>query len=217
MADVGHNSGQPLSDEQKAKLEVENGLQQFDRALQVIEEYIDPERPFNLRPYLIRELQAIAVDGGLLDTGNPGDWRTTSVEITKSKHSPPPPHTVEMHVVELCEYINNNLHERTPLHLASYIMWRLNWIHPFPDGNGRTSRILSYILLNVKLGYILPGNPSIPQQIVERRSLYLDALEAADTSILDGGELNLSQMEKMLRAMLANQLVSVVDSADRAG
>jgi Fic family protein len=95
-------------------------------------------------------------------------------------------------------------------------MWRLNWIHPFPDGNGRTSRILSYILLNVKLGYILPGNPSIPQQIVECRGLYLDALEAADMSVLDDGELNLSEMEPMLRAMLANQLVSVVDSADTA-
>jgi hypothetical protein len=82
MAGTGHNSGPILSDEQKATLEVENGLRQFDRANQIIEEYLDPERPFNHRPYLIRELQSIAVDGGLLDTGKPGDWRTTPVQIT---------------------------------------------------------------------------------------------------------------------------------------
>ena len=30
---------------------------------------------------------------------------------------------------------NDNWDDSTPVHLASYVMWRLNWIHPFTDGN----------------------------------------------------------------------------------
>ncbi|WP_204276686.1 Fic family protein, partial [Klebsiella aerogenes] len=76
--------------------------------------------------------------------------------------------------------VNDNWRDRTALHLASYVMWRLNWIHPFSDGNGRTSRITSYVVLSVKLGLVLPGTRTIPEQIVDKRSPYFLALEAAD-------------------------------------
>jgi hypothetical protein len=35
--------------------------------------------------------------------------------------------------------------DATAIHLAAYLMWRLNWIHPFADGNGRTARMTSYV------------------------------------------------------------------------
>jgi Fic family protein len=50
--------------------------------------------------------------------------------------------------------------QSTPIHLAAYLMWRLNWIHPFADGNGRTSRIISYVVLSIRAGAILPGTPT---------------------------------------------------------
>lgn len=34
--------------------------------------------------------------------------------------------------------------------LASFVLWRLNWIHPFIDGNGRTAAVLCYFVLGVK-------------------------------------------------------------------
>jgi hypothetical protein len=40
-------------------------------------------------------------------------------------------------------------------------MWRTNWVHPFDDGNGRTARAASYLVLCVKLGYRLPGKKSL--------------------------------------------------------
>lgn len=119
-----------------------------------------------------------------------------------------------MRVQEMCDYINDNWHEKSAFHLAGFAMWRLNWIHPFPDGNGRTSRILSYIVLLSKLGYILPGKPTIPEQIAADRTAYFRALEAADDAETRG-VLDVSVMEELLKGLLANQLLSVIERADQ--
>ena len=82
----------------------------------------------------------------------------------ESKHQPPDAFQVPEQIEELCDYVNQNWH-RSALHLASYVMWKLNWIHPFTDGNGRTSRAASYLILCVRMGYLLPGRLTIPEQI----------------------------------------------------
>ena len=33
-----------------------------------------------------------------------------------------------------------------PFARAAYTLWRLNWIHPFDDGNERTARVLALII-----------------------------------------------------------------------
>jgi Fic family protein len=189
--------------------EIENGFRQYDLTLEIIRHYLEPDRPFALRVPLILDLQREAVAG---IEAEPGQIRKNSVGIHKSKHDPPGPHLVEAHLTEFCDYINDNWHERTAFYLSAYAMWRLNWIHPFTDGNGRTSRALSFALLNIKLGYVLPGSPTILQQIEEDNSHYIKALELADASALEGGE-DVSEMERMIRAMLAKQLLSVIDAA----
>ena len=189
--------------------EIENGFRQFDLTLDIIRYYLEPERPFALRVPLILDLQREAVAGIEVEAGR---IRKTPVGINKSKHDPPPPHLVEAHLTEFCEFINDNWHERTAFYLSSYAMWRLNWIHPFTDGNGRTSRALSYALLSIKLGYVLPGSPTIPQQIEEDNSHYIEALEISDEAASKGGE-DVSEMERMIRSMLAKQLLSVIDAA----
>jgi Fic family protein len=87
-------------------------------------------------------------------------------------------------------------------------MWRLNWIHPFTDGNGRTSRAASYMILCVKMGYILPGKKTIPDQIAENKTPYYKALESADIA-WDEGRIDLKAMKDLLSSMLAQQLVAV--------
>ncbi len=91
-------------------------------------------------------------------------------------------------------------------------MWRLNWVHPFTDGNGRTSRADSYLVLCVRLGYRLPGMKTIPDFIVGDKTPYYEALEAADQSYADG-ELNLDGLESLVGSHLANQLALVLHSA----
>lgn len=115
-------------------------------------------------------------------------------------------------VEDLCDYINNNWQSSTAVHLASYVMWRLNWIHPFTDGNGRTSRMVSYLVLCIKLQLLLPGRDTIPEQIVRNRRPYFEALEAADQSA-GNGKPDLSKMEVLIEAMLARQLASVMQIA----
>jgi Fic family protein len=198
-----------LSAEAVAAREAANGLRQIDAALDMVDWYLEPGRPFSLRPPMLQQLQKIAVDGLEPDAG---EFRKTPVRISKSSHEPPLPHLVQQNVVEMCEYVNNNWHEKTPFHLSAYVMWRLNWIHPFPEGNGLTSRALSYAVLCVKLGYRLPGSPTIPAQIQVNRDGYFLALESADRAWSEG-RLELGAMEEMLKDMLAKQLLSVIEQA----
>jgi Fic family protein len=199
--------------EELASREVRNGLKQFDQVVEMIEYHLDPERPFKLRPSAFLNLHRTALDGISLYAGN---FRPSNIEIGKSKHEPPPAHRVPELVEDLCDYVNSGWQERSALHLAAYVLWRLNWIHPFTDGNGRTSRVLSYLVLNLRLKTLLPGShDTIPQQISENKTPYYHALEMADES-LRAGALDLSAMEDLLSAMLARQLYSVHREASGA-
>ncbi len=194
----------------RARREVENGFRQFAHCLELIDYYLDPERPFALRETTILEFQRLAVDGIEPD---PGRYRTLPAGITGSRHTPPPAFTVAEHVRRMCDYVNDNWHDRTAFHLSAYVMWRLNWIHPFSDGNGRTSRILSYLLLCLRLGYRLPGTLAIPHQIEADKTHYIAALEESD-SAASGDLVDVGPMEAMLKAMLAKQLLSVIEAAE---
>jgi Fic family protein len=157
---------------------------------------------FRLRPSLILGLQREALAGISSYAGN---YRPGGVAIEGSRHEPAGAHLVPELIEDMCDYINDHWAASTPIHLAAYAMWRLNWIHPFADGNGRTSRIVSYIVLSIRAGAMLPGTPTIPDQIVDNREPYFDALEAADAAFRDG-RIDVSRMEELLAALLATQL-----------
>ena len=111
-------------------------------------------------------------------------------------------------VEALCDYVNDNWQEKDGLHLSAYVLWRTNWIHPFADGNGRAARALSYIVLCTKVDGLLPGAPTIPDQIADDKQPYYAALEVADEVWKESGLVDVSAMETLLRGMLAKQLVS---------
>lgn len=198
-----------MDDQELARLEVQNGFRQFDKVIELVEYFLERDRPFHLTSSIILELQKEAVQG---IERNAGEVRTTDVYIAGSKHRPPSPAFAKIHLVELCEYVNDNWHEQSPFHLAAYCMWRLNWVHPFSDGNGRTARALSYLVLCVKLGYRLPGSPTILEQIEENKVPYFAALEASDRNASEGN-INVAPMEDMIRDMLARQLLGVIEAA----
>jgi Fic family protein len=192
----------------KAEAEARNGLRQYDAGIATIQEALDRGN-FKLRPSLVLSLHREALIGISSYAGN---WRPAGVAIEKSKHVPPGAHLVPEHVEFLCDYVNDNW-SATPLHLSAYIMWRLNWIHPFADGNGRTSRILSYVILSIRAGYVLPGAPTIPDLIKDHRSQYFAALDAADDALQRNGETDISAMEELIGGLLAKQLMSFYHSA----
>lgn len=198
-----------LSDPQaKAEAEARNGLRQFDYGMQTIHQALE-RGTFKLRPSLVLALQREALMGISAYAGN---FRPAGVEIVGSKHKPADAHLVPELVEELCDYINDNWEGKTAIHLASYVMWRLNWVHPFADGNGRTSRILSYVVLSIRAQSVFPGTPTIPEQIVDNRNPYFDALDAADAAWGEG-RIDLSKMEELLSGMLAQQLTNAYENA----
>jgi fido (protein-threonine AMPylation protein) len=194
--------------QEKAAAEARNGFRQYDAAIGAIQTALD-RGSFKLRPSLIVGLQREALAGISSYAGN---YRPGGVAIEGSKHDPVGAHLVPELVEEMCDYINDHWSESTPLHLTAYAMWRLNWIHPFADGNGRTSRIISYVVLSIRAGAVLPGTPTIPDQIVDNRNPYFEALDAADTAYR-GGKIDVSKMETLLAALLAKQLAGFYQAA----
>jgi Fic family protein len=193
--------------EEKAKAEVRNGLRQYDAGLGVIQEALD-RGAFKLRPSLILALHRETLNAISSYAGN---WRPAGVAIEKSKHTPPVSHLVPELLEDLCDYVNAREGGSNALHTAAYCMWRLNWIHPFADGNGRTSRIPSYVVLSIRAGYLLPGTPTIPYYIIENRQPYFAALDAADAACREG-RIDLTMMEDLLARLLAKQLASFFPS-----
>lgn len=193
--------------QEKAAAEARNGLRQYDAAIATIQTAID-RGSFRLRPSLILSLQREALAGISSYAGN---YRPGGVAIEGSKHEPVGAHQVAELVEDMCDYVNDHWQSSTPIHLAAYLMWRLNWIHPFADGNGRTSRIISYVVLSIRASSVLPGTPTIPDQIVDNRVPYFEALDAADSAYREG-RLDVSQMEALLGALLARQLASFYQS-----
>jgi Fic family protein len=118
-------------------------------------------------------------------------------------------------IEELCDYIKDKWELRAPCTYHPMCFGKLNWIHPFTDGNGRTSRAASYLVLCIKLGYLLPGRMTIPEQISQDKRSYYQALESADLA-WERGVVDLSAMKELLSSMLAKQLVAVHEDS-RAG
>jgi Fic family protein len=197
-----------------AELESHNAIAQFDFAAKLIATHTTERggvaKRFRLRASMVLDMQRYAVAGIQRDAGQ---WRNVGMSIFQSNHAPPAHERVAELVEDLCDYINDNWSSATALHLAAYCLWRLNWIHPFSDGNGRTSRVLSYVVMSVKLNGVIPGVPTFPDRIAANKNPYYIALEAADDAD-KAGRIDTSSLEQLLAAHLSAQLT---DYARQAG
>jgi Fic family protein len=207
---VGDTEAPPnLTEDERALLESRNAIKQFDRLVELIREATAPGGRFRLRPSTLQELNRYAIEGMRAAAGA---FRTSAIlAITGSQHAPPEWTEVPRHVDDMCDYVNDNW-TASPIHLASYVMWRLNWIHPFPDGNGRTSRAVSYLVMCARLGYLIPGHTTIPQRIAAAKRPYYRALEQADEASKEDA-VDVSAMEALLEEFLEAQLREVHRSA----
>ncbi len=196
----------------RAILEAKNAIQQFDLALQMIEHWNSGVMKFRLESSHILHLHKIALDG--IDVFA-GTFRNGPVKIGASKHVPPDAFQVGTLVADMCAYVNKSWRRKTPLHLCAFVMWRLNWIHPFTDGNGRTTRAIAYVVLCARLGYRLPGQTTVPELIAGNKKPYYDALEQADRAE-QSSRIDVSAMEKLLSDLLAKQLVDIHKQATDA-
>ena len=102
-----------------------------------------------------------------------GRIRFFDVKIEGSKHVPPPNEEVKKHLLNMYKWYSANKNKLHPFELATMIHAKITWIHPFEDGNGRTSRAIMNWLL-IKNGYPMFFIP------FEKREEYYMTLEEAD-------------------------------------
>jgi Fic family protein len=125
--------------------------------------------------------------------------------IYVGNHKPPHFNEVDEQMDRFLSTAQENWYVWSATELAAYGLWRLNWIHPFIEGNGRTARAACYFLLCVRSGALLPGRKIVPERIRESRREYEAALAAADRA-WDAGNLDFSEMEDYLASLLQAQL-----------
>ena len=111
-----------------------------------------------------------------------GEYR--DIGVTVGPHVPPEWQYVPGLVEQFCEKFaelwaepGDDVDESD---LAALALWRLNWIHPYGGGNGRTSRAAAYLVIQARLGFQLPGERPFPELLVERRDEMIAALREAD-------------------------------------
>jgi Fic family protein len=119
-----------------------------------------------------------------------------------------PPHFKD--VPSLMDQFISVIHENWdiidhPTVLPAYALWRLNWIHPFIEGNGRTARAACYYLICLRHGALLPGRKLVPERIRENRAAYYAALRAADQHWAEG-HFNVDDLAAYLEQLLKDQL-----------
>lgn len=159
--------------------------------------------PDSFSKYLLWALNHVAV-ATISQFG--GRFRKEPIYV--GNHIPPHYNDVDEWMDRFISTIQENWYAWEPTELAAYGLWRLNWIHPFVEGNGRTARATCYYLLCTRSGVLLPGRKIVPERIRESRDGYEAALIAADRA-WDSGHLDFSQMEAYLASLLQDQLQDI--------
>ena len=161
--------------------------------------------PVSFDKYLLWALNHVAV-ANISQFG--GRFRKEPIYV--GNHKPPHFNDVSDWMDKFISTIQENWYIWTETELAAYGLWRLNWIHPFIEGNGRTARAACYFLLCVRSGYLLPGTKIVPERIRESRGSYEAALTAADRA-WDSGHLDFREMEEYLAGLLQGQLEEALE------
>ena len=80
---------------------------------------------------------------------NAGEYRPCSVKV--GGYAPPEHYRVNTLMDDFVNVVNHRWDKADPIWLTAYVLWRLNNIHPFINGNGRTARAACYFVLCVKV------------------------------------------------------------------
>jgi Fic family protein len=107
-----------------------------------------------------------------IDVENAGKYRKVQVMIKGSRHTPPPPFLVAKQMEDYFVWYNQNKKHLHPVVLAAEMHEKLVTIHPFIDGNGRTSRLLMNLIL-LQHGFVIANIKGD----VKNRMEYYEALE----------------------------------------
>jgi len=183
-----------------AKIQEQNLLRQYDLLLNCIEIGLSKGiEAFD--KYTLWALNAAAV-ANIAQFG--GRYREEPIYV--GNHLPPHFKDVSNEMDRFFSLIHENWNVLDhPTLLPAYALWRLNWIHPIVEGNGRTARAACYYLLCMRQGRLLPGSRIVPERIRDNREPYYAALQDADRH-WNEGNFNVSNLASYLEGLLIGQL-----------
>ncbi|MDD5599081.1 MAG: Fic family protein [Victivallaceae bacterium] len=143
----------------------EKELLNYKKAMDFISKYLGKDDPVS--EGLVRELHKIIVRG-----------------VRGSIYTPPAPFDVPFLMREFVEWINRNIREASPVLTAGIAQFQFVHIHPFVDGNGRTARLLSTLIL-YKTGYDFKRLFTISEYYDRDRPAYYKAIQSVRNKQMD--------------------------------
>ena len=145
---------------------------------------------------------------------NAGEYRPCRVDV--GDYVPPDHYRVPALMDDFVNTVNRSWDHLDGVTLATFVLWRLNLIHPFINGNGRTARAASYFVLCLKTGGWLKGESILPELLRQNRDEYVAALKVVDETA-KAGSLDLTALHSLVSRLLDSQLAPFVTSFFSSG
>ena len=156
-----------------------NELLNYKQAMDFISRYLGKDDSFS--EGLIREIHKRLVKNVRGGYADPGNYRKIQNYVVNSQtkevvYTPPNPFDVPMLMKEFVDWVNMS-GEISPILIAGIVQFQFVHIHPFIDGNGRTARLLSTLVL-YKTGYDFKRLFTISEYYDRDRPLYYKAIQS---------------------------------------
>ena len=153
-------------------------LLNYRDAFNLVSDYLGSGEP--ITEGLVREIHQRLVKGVRGSAAQPGSYRKIQNYVANSRtreviYTPPPPVEVPLLMRELVEWLRADTHIH-PVLVAGIAQFQLVHIHPFVDGNGRTSRLLSTLCL-YRSGYDFKRLFTLSEFYDRDRSTFYAALQ----------------------------------------
>ncbi len=161
-----------------------------------------------------QSLRELHRTGTLFLLRSPGEYREEAVYVGAGGvviHQPPNHEAVGDHMLQVFKDLAQFWNAASPVEVGAFLLWKINWVHPFKNGNGRTARAFCYACVCLKFGFVLPGTTTLIELIMQNRGEYQDALKAADTSFETTGSADLTAMNAFVERLLREQFLSIPD------
>ena len=162
---------------------------------------------------LVREIHKRLVEGVRGGSAAPGAYRNVQNHVVNSAtgavvYTPPPAYEVPILMQELTDWLNGE-NEVHPVLVGGIAQFQLVHIHPFLDGNGRTSRLLSTLCL-YRAGYDFKRLFTISEYYDRDRAAFYRAIQGVRERDMD-----LTGWLEFFTAGLATQLDEVKSRGER--
>jgi len=173
-------NGTPLTRHQYAEIEVRN----YKRAL----EFVD-KRKLTGEPITLKDILTVhrIIMSGLLSDEKVGNLRTVGVDIVNQDDTKlyvaPKASILDSEITGLLNWLNasDDIH---PVIAAAVLHYQFVSIHPFTDGNGRTTRALTHLYLGLHK-YDFRGALVLDSYYLADKPAYYSALHEVQGAIYD--------------------------------